>query len=74
MKEYEEFPSPDLHELSWILQPLVPPFFFKGLQVQHVEIPSLGVESELQLLTTPQPRGFKLHLPPTPHLMATPDP
>ena len=44
---------------------------FLGPQAQHMEIPRLGVESELQLLAC---ATVQLHLQPTPQLMAMPDP
>ena len=41
-----------------------PPFFpfcFLGLHVLHMEVPKLGVESELQLLAhTPQPQQLRI--------------
>ena len=35
-------------------------FCFLGLQVQHMEVPRLGVESELQLMATPQPQQCQI--------------
>ena len=35
---------------DFILYFLFPSFFFKGLHLQHMEVPRLGVPSELQLL------------------------
>ena len=51
-------------------------FAFLGLHSQHMEVPSLGVESELQLpaYTTAKGRaGSKSHLQPTPQLTAMTD-
>ena len=48
-------------------------FVFLGQHLQHMEVPRLGFESELQLpaytTTTPDP-----YLQPTPQLKAMPDP
>ena len=41
--------------------------------LQHMEVPRLGVESELQLLAYANARS-ELYLQPTLQLMATPDP
>ena len=50
-------------------------FFPKGMHLQHVKVPGLGVKSELQLLTyttaTPDPSHF---CQPTLQSMATPNP
>ena len=50
-------------------------FFFLGLCLLHMEVPRLGVQSELQLLAyhSHSNVGSELHLHPTPQLMATPD-
>ena len=48
-------------------------FFFLGLYLLHMEVPRLGVKSELQLPAY-SISGSKLSLRPTPQLMATPDP
>ena len=49
---------------------------FLGLYLQHMEVPRLGVELELQLLayTTATATQDLSHIRPTPQLMATPDP
>ena len=49
-------------------------FGFLGLRLQHMEVPRLGVESELQLLayTTATAMSSKPHLQPTLQLPATP--
>ena len=53
-------------------------FFFKGPHPQHMEIPRLGVESELQLpaytTNTAKELGSEPRLRPTLQLTATPDP
>ena len=50
-------------------------FFVLRLHPQHMEIPRLGVESELQLLVyTKAIARSELRLQPTPQLMATLDP
>ena len=53
-------------------------FFILGPHLRHMEVPSLGVELELQLLayTTATAMGdpSEPHLLPTPQLMATLDP
>ena len=52
-------------------------FAFLGPHLQHVEVPWLGVESELQLLayaTATANTRSELRLQPTPQLTATPDP
>ena len=53
-------------------------FLFLFYHPQHMEVPRLGVKSELQLLTyataTAMLARSKPHLQPTPKLMATPDP
>ena len=52
-------------------------FSFLGPHPQHMEVPRLGVESELQLpaytTATAMQAGSKPHLRPTPQLMATLD-
>ena len=52
-------------------------FFLSGRQPQHMEVPSLGAESELQLLAyttaTTQPEGAASMIY-TPQFVATPDP
>ena len=35
-------------------------FFFLGLHLQHMEIPKLGVKSELQLLNIPESFAFNV--------------
>ena len=43
--------------LFWSAQSFLPFFFFQWLHLQHMEVPRLGVESELQLqLSTSQPQ------------------
>ena len=52
-------------------------FVFLGLHMQHMEIPRLGVESELQAASRHHSHsnmGSKPRLRTTPQLMATPDP
>ena len=53
-------------------------FFFLGLPPRHMEVPRLGVESELQLpayaTATATATRSELCLPSTPQLTATPDP
>ena len=52
-------------------------FFFLGCHPQHMEVPRLGVESELQLLaytTATATAGSEPHLQPTLYLAATTDP
>ena len=49
-------------------------FLFLGLQVQHMEVPRLGVESELQLHHSHSNARSEPHLQPTPQLAATMDP
>ena len=53
-------------------------FVFLGPHPQHMEVPRLGVQSELWPLAydtaTAMPDPSKSHLPPTPQLMATLDP
>ena len=53
-------------------------FYFLGLQMLDMEVPRLGVISELQLqayiLATATQDGSKPHLWPTPQLMAMLDP
>ena len=48
---------------------------FLGLHLRHMEVPRLGVESELQLpaYTSHSNAGSEPHLRPIPQLMATPD-
>ena len=46
---------------------------FLGLHLQHMEVPRLGVESELQLPAYTTATGFELRLRPQPQLMATLD-
>ena len=41
--------NPDLNAIRFIYLPILS-FVFLGLHSQHMEVPSLGVESELQLL------------------------
>ena len=49
--------------------------FFLGLNLWHMDIPALGVESELQLPAhTTANVGSEPPLPPAPQLMATPSP
>ena len=36
------------------------PFFFLGPHLQHMEVPRLGVLSELQLMATPQPQQCQI--------------
>ena len=55
------------------------PFFFVflGLYPQHMDVPRLGVDSELQLLAYTRAtatQDLEPCLSPTPQLMATPDP
>ena len=52
-------------------------FVFLGLHLRHMEVPRLGVESELQLpaySTTTVTPDLRPVLQPTPQLMAMPDP
>ena len=52
-------------------------FAFLGAHLQHMEVPKLGVQSELKLLayiTAIAMQESKLRLQPTPQLLATPDP
>ena len=53
-------------------------FVFLGPYPQHMEVPRLGVESEMQLLATATAShsnaGSKPHLQPIPQLVAMPDP
>ena len=51
-------------------------FALLGPQPQHMDVPGLGVESELQVLayTTATITGSEPHLQSTPQLMAMPDP
>ena len=66
------FPFPHSLPLSFTLS-----FFFAlWAAPQHMEVPRLGVESELQLpaYTSHSHAGSKPHLQPTPQLMATLDP
>ena len=49
---------------------------YLGPHLWHMDVPRLGVESELHLLACTSAtgnRGLELHLWPTPHLMATSD-
>ena len=48
-------------------------FVFLGLHAWHMEVPMLGVKSELQLLAYAY-LGFERCLPPIPQLTATLDP
>ena len=52
-------------------------FGFLGPHPQHMEVPRLGVQLELQLLayaTSTATQDPEPHLQPTPQLMAMPDP
>ena len=58
-------------------------FYFLGPHMQHMEVPRLWVKLELQLQAygtatglyhSHSITGLKLHLQPTPQLMAMPDP
>ena len=53
-------------------------FFFSllGLHLWDMEVPGLGVESQLQLILVPQPQQVvsESHLQPTLQLLAMPDP
>ena len=52
-------------------------FFFLELNPQHMEVPRLGVDSDLQLLAYPHNHshaGSELYLRPTPQLMPTLNP
>ena len=44
--------------------------FFLGLHPRHMEIPRLGVESELQLRPTPQPQQRRIRSPPVTYTTA----
>ena len=50
------------------------PFLFLLLRLQHSEAPRLGVKSELQPRSTPQPQQSEPNLGPTLQLAAMPDP
>ena len=54
--------SPSLHMHSWVFFFFFHSFFFLGLHLWHMEIPRLGVESELQLLAQPLNTRPELHL------------
>ena len=45
-------------------------FFFLGLHPRHMEVPSLGVKSELQLRPTPQPQQHQIWATPVTHTTA----
>jgi len=45
-------------------------YFFLGPHPQHMEVPRLGAESELQLLAMPQPRQCQIQTVSATHIAA----
>ena len=60
--------------LTFVFNPWNAFFFFFNTALWHMEVPGLGVESELQLLAYTTGVGSEPHLRPEPMLVATPEP